>query len=104
MERRTAIVSRTLFREPDGRRKGLLFAGLALLQVLAWVYLAFVIADPNEWPGPQLLVTVPAFVTIAVAESLPASRRRLVGALRVVAVSIPVAVLVHLAVAPEFYL
>jgi len=97
-------VSGVLFREPDGRRKGAIFAVLALLQVIVWTYLAVVLTDPNEWPAPQLLIMAVAWVLIAIAESLSSSRQRLVGALRVVAVGIPVAMLIHLAVAPGFYL
>jgi len=97
-------VSGVLFREPDGREKGGIFAVLALLQVIVWTYLAVVLTDPNEWPAPQLLIMAVAWVLIAIAESLSSSRQRLVGVLRVVAVGIPVAMLIHLAVAPGFYL
>jgi hypothetical protein len=81
-----------------------IFATLALLQVAVWAYFAVVLTGPNEWPSPQLLVMALTCVLVATAESLPSSRQRLVGALRVVAVCVPVVMLVHLAVAPAFYL
>ena len=90
------VLPRMLFREPDGRRKGLLFSFLSFICLLGWVYFGVVL------DGPHFLL----FLGIALgfsgfAESLPPDRRRSAGVLRILGVGILVVFLVLLASVPE---
>lgn len=87
---------RMMLREPDGRKKGLMFASLSLLCLVIWGYLG-VILDGSH----SLLFMGVAFGCSGCAESLPPNRRRSAGALRVAAVGMLVIYLALLASAPE---
>ncbi|ERG97758.1 MAG: hypothetical protein J07HQX50_01786 [Haloquadratum sp. J07HQX50] len=102
MLRSREIVSRILFREPDGLRKGLLNAGLSVACVILWVSLGFV--GSNDWSSPSspsLLFFSLTLGVVAIAESLPPSRQWSVGILRIVAITIPITMLIHLILFPE---
>jgi hypothetical protein len=88
-----------VFREPDGRRKGLIMLFLSFICLLIWVYTAVVLNASDFF----------IFFTIAlgfsgVAESLPPDRRRSAGTLRMLAVGTFVVFLGVLASAPELLL
>jgi hypothetical protein len=88
-----------VFREPDGRRKGLLILVLSFICLLTWVYFGAVL------DGPDFFI----FFAIAlgfsgVAESLPPDRRRSAGTLRILAVGTFVVFLGVLASVPELLL
>lgn len=87
---------RVMLREPDGRRKGLVFASLSLTCLLLWVYIGVVLDGSHV-----LLYMGVAFGCSGCAESLPPDRRRSAGVLRAAAVSIPVIMLALLVSAPE---
>lgn len=93
-------ISQTLFREPDGRTKGLCFAGVSLGGALVWVSLSVTF---GEFLSPFILFVSLSCGLVGIAESLPVSQRRFAGILRVGAVGIQLAVLLHLLSAPEFY-
>lgn len=84
-----------LFREPDGRRKGLLFSLLSFICILGWVYFGIVLNGPHI-----MLFLGIAFAFYGAAESLSPDRQRSAGALRVLGVGILVVFLV-LTLAPE---
>ena len=88
-----------LFREPDGPKKGVLFALLSLACLLTWVYIG-VVLDGSHF----LLFLGVAFGCSGCAESLPPNRRRSAGVLRVAAVGILVIFLALLAPGPELLL
>jgi hypothetical protein len=96
-------VSQVVFREPDGQKQGLLFAGLSVGCVLLWVSVGVIFGGSNDWPSPFLLFISLAWGFLGIAESLPPSRQRLVATLRIGAISIPVAMVIHLALVPAFY-
>ena len=88
-----------VFREPDGRRKGLIMLFLSFICLLILVYTAVVLNASDFF----------IFFTIAlgfsgVAESLPPDRRRLAGTLRMLAVGTFVVFLGVLASVPELLL
>ena len=93
-------ISQTLFREPDGRTKGLCFAGVSLGGALVWVSLSVTF---GEFLSPFILFVSLSCGLLGVAESLPVSRRQLAGLMRVGAVSVQLAVLLHLTIVPDFY-
>jgi len=94
--RHMGVFRQVMLREPDGRRKGLIFASLSLVCLLLWVYIG-VLLDGSHF----LLFTGVAFGCSGCAESLPPNRRRPAGVLRVAAVGILVSFLATLASAPE---
>lgn len=93
------VFSRMLFRESDGRRKGLLFLSLSFICLLAWVYTGVVLDSSHFFLFSGLALGFTGF-----AESLSPDRRRLAGVLRIVAVGILVIFLGLLASVPELLL
>ena len=94
-----AVLPRMLLREPDGRRKGLIFFLLSSISLLGWVY-SGVVLDGFHF----FLFVGLALALSGVAESLPPDRQRSAGRLRIVAVGILVVFLVLLASVPELLL
>jgi hypothetical protein len=71
------LVRRLLFREPDGRRKRVVFAVLSVGCLLAWAFTGVVL------DGSHLFLFMGVvFACSSVAESLPTDRRRPAGVLR----------------------
>lgn len=93
------VASEVLFREPDGRRKGLLFSLLSLACLLGWAYIGVVLTGSHF-----LLFLGIALAFSGVAESLPPDRRREAGALRLLAVGLLAVFILLLASAPELLL
>ncbi|AJF24375.1 hypothetical protein SG26_00860 [Haloarcula sp. CBA1115] len=89
-------VQRMLFREPDGRRKGLLFSLFSFICILGWVYFGIVLNGPHN-----MLFLGIAFAFSGLAESLPPSRQRSAGVLRILGLGILVVFLALLIVVPE---
>ncbi len=85
-----------LFREPDGRRKGLLFSLFSFICILGWVYFGIVLNGPHN-----MLFLGIAFAFSGLAESLPPSRQRSAGVLRILGLGILVVFLALLIVVPE---
>lgn len=85
-----------LFREPDGRQKGLLFSLFAFVCILGWVYFGIVLDGPHN-----MLFLGIAFAFSGVAEFLPPSRRRSAGVLRILGLSTLVVFVVLLISVPE---
>jgi len=96
---RMEILSRIVFREPDGRRKGLVFSSLSVICLLAWVYTGVVLDSSHFFLFMGL-----ALGFSGLAESLSPDRRRSAGVLRILAVGILVIFLGLLASAPELLL
>jgi hypothetical protein len=93
---RMGILPRMVFREPDGRRKGLVFSSLSFMCLLVWVYTGIVLNGSNFFLFMGL-----ALGFSGLAESLSPNQRRSAGVLRIVAVGILVIFLVLLAPVPE---
>ena len=94
-----AVLSPMLFREPDGRRKGLLFLFLSFICLLGWVYVGVVL------DGSHILLFLSiAFALSGFAESLPPDRRRSAGVLRILGLGIVLLFLVLLALVPDLIL
>ncbi|AHB67668.1 hypothetical protein HISP_16710 [Haloarcula hispanica N601] len=89
-------VQRMLFREPDGRRKGLLFSLFSFICILGWAYFGIVLNGPHN-----MLFLGIAFAFSGLAESLPPSRQRSAGVLRILGLGILVVFLALLIVVPE---
>lgn len=89
-------VQRMLFREPDGRRKGLLFSLFSFICILGWVYFGIVLNGPHN-----MLFLGIAFAFSGLAESLPPNRQRSAGVLRILGLGILVVFLALLIVVPE---
>lgn len=87
---------RMLFRDPDGRRKGLLFSLLSFVSLLGWVYFGVVLDGPHF-----LLFLGIAFAFSGFAELLPSDRQRPAGVLRILGLGTLVVFLVLLVLAPE---
>jgi hypothetical protein len=98
------VVSENMFREPEGLMRGLVYFGFSAVCVLAWIFIGAIVGGSAEWPSPFLLILALTWGLLGTAESLPLSRRRTIGTLRIITVSIPIAMLTHLALVPEFYL
>jgi hypothetical protein len=88
-------LTRMLFREPDGRRKGLLFGLCSVGCLLAWVYAGVMLDGLHHF----LFLGV-AFGCSGVAESLPPDRRRSAGALRLAGLGVLAGLVVLLLLAP----
>lgn len=88
-----------LFREPDGRRQGLVFFLLSFGCLLGWVYSTIALDG-----FLQFLFFGIAFGLVGFAESLPMERRRSAGAIRILAVGVLVVFLLLLASVPELLL
>jgi hypothetical protein len=85
-----------LFREPDGRRKGLLFSLFSFVCILGWGYFGIVL------DGPHIMLFLGiAFAFSGVAESLPPNRRRQAGVLRILGLGILGVLIVLLTLVPE---
>jgi len=91
-----AAAQRILFREPDGRRKGYLFALFSFICILGWVYFGIVLDGPHN-----MLFLGIAFAFSGLAEFLPPNRQRSAGILRMLGLGILVVFLVLLILAPE---
>jgi hypothetical protein len=87
---------RMLFREPDGRRKGVFFALFSFICILGWVYFGIVLNGPHN-----MLFLGIAFASSGLAECLPPNRRRAAGILRILGLGILVVFLALLILAPE---
>lgn len=87
---------RMLFREPDGRKKGLLFSFISFICFLGWVYMG-VVLDSSHF----LLFLSISLAFSGFAESLSPEQRRSAGVLRILAVGIFVIFLVLVASVPE---
>ena len=66
---RMAAVQQMVFREPDGRRKSLIFSLISFVCLLGWVYFGIVLNGPHD-----LLFLGIAFAFSGLAESLPSTR------------------------------
>jgi len=89
-------IQRMLFREPDGRRKGLLFSLFSFICILGWVYFGVVL------DGPHIMLFLGiAFAFSGFAESLPPNRQRSAGVLRILGLGILGGLIVLLAFVPE---
>jgi hypothetical protein len=89
-------VQQILFREPDGRRKGLLFSLFSFVCILGWVYFGVILDGPHV-----MLFLGIAFAFSGVAESLSPNRQRSAGVLRILGLGILVVLIVLLTVVPE---
>jgi hypothetical protein len=89
-------VRRILFREPDGRLKGLLFSLFSVICLLGWAYFGIVLDGPRN-----MLFLGIAFAFTGVAESLPPTRQRSAGVLRIVGLGVLIVFLGLLILAPE---
>ncbi|WP_211311786.1 hypothetical protein [Halarchaeum salinum] len=89
-------VRQILFREPDGRRKGLLFSLFSVVCLLGWAYFGIVLDGPHN-----MLFLGIAFAFTGVAESLPPTRQRSAGVLRIVGLGVIIVFLGLLILAPE---
>ncbi|PSP53863.1 hypothetical protein BRC67_00695 [Halobacteriales archaeon QH_3_68_24] len=89
-------VQRMLFREPDGRRKGLLFSLFSLICILGWVYFGTILNGPHI-----MLFLGIAFAFSGFAESLPPNRQHSAGVLRILGLGILVVLIVLLTLVPE---
>src|SRR6056297_1129514 len=85
-----------LFREPDGRRKGRLFSLFSFIFILGWVYFGIVLNAAHH-----MLFLGIAFAFSGLAESLPPTRQRSAGVLRILGLGILVILIVLLIVIPE---
>lgn len=93
------IHPRVLFNEPRGRRTGMIFLSLSLICFLGYVYFGILL------DGPHFLLVLGVMIALSgFAESLPTDRRRVAGALRLVAVGLGIGMLALLAFAPEILL
>lgn len=89
-------MQQVLFREPDGRRKGLLFSLFSVVSILGWVYFGILL------DGPHIMLFLGiGFAFSGVAESLPRNRRRVAAVLRILGLGILVVLIVLLTVVPE---
>ena len=90
------ILSRMLFGELNGQRKGLLFSFLSFICLLGRVYVGV------EFDGPHILLFLGiALAFSGIAESLPPNRRRLAGVLRILGLGILLISLVLLVLVPD---
>ena len=91
-----ATVQRMVFREPEGRQKGLLFSLFSFICILGWVYFGIVLDGPHN-----MLFLGIAFALTGVAEFLPSNRRRSAGVLRILSLSTLVLFVILLISVPE---
>ena len=89
-------VQRVLFREPDGRREGLLFSLISFICILGWVYFGIVLNGPHN-----MLFLGSSFAFSGLAESLPPNRYRSAGVLRILGFGILGVFIVLLILRPE---
>jgi hypothetical protein len=90
------VTDRILFREPDGRRKGLVFSLFSFICIVGWVYFGLILDGPHI----MLFLSI-AFAFSGIAESLPPNRHHSAGVLRMVGLGILAVLIVLLIVAPE---
>jgi len=88
-----------LFREPDGRRKALLFSLFSFVCILEWVYFGIV----GNGPHFMLFLGI-AFAFSGGAESLSPNRQRSAGVLRILGLGVLVVSIVLLVLIPEWIL
>jgi hypothetical protein len=86
------LARRLVFREPDGRRKGVGFLLLSIVCLLLWVYTGLVLHGPSLF----FLFTGVAFACSGTAESLPQDQRRPAGTLRLLGIGVISSYLVFL--------
>ncbi|EMA13155.1 MULTISPECIES: hypothetical protein [Haloarcula] len=89
-------IQRMLFREPDGRQKGLLFSLFSFICILGWVYFGIVLDGPHN-----MLFLGIAFAFSGFAEFLPPNRRRSAGVLRMLGLGTLVVFVILLISVPE---
>lgn len=93
-----SILAETIFSEPSGRR-------LAAVQLLASLGFAAIYLNStlvhNSTDAGWLLFMIGGLGLSAIAESLPAERRRVAGVLRVFAISVLLSLLAIMVAAPE---
>ncbi|MDB2239414.1 hypothetical protein [Halorubrum ezzemoulense] len=88
-----------VFREPDGRRKGLIMLLLSFISLFIWVYTGVVLNASDFF-----IFYAIGLGFSGVAESLPPDRRRSAGTLRMLAVGTFVVFLAVLTSVPELLL
>lgn len=89
-------IHRMLFREPDGRQKGLLFSLFSLICIFGWVYFGIIL------DGPHIMLFLGiAFGFTGGAESLPPNRQRSAGVLRILGLGTLVVLIVLLTLVPD---
>ncbi|MFC6723271.1 hypothetical protein ACFQE1_02450 [Halobium palmae] len=93
------ILPQMLFREPDGRRKGLLFSLLSFICILAWANFGVVLDGPHFFLFLGVALAFSGF-----AESLPSDRGHSAAVLRILAVGVLLVFVVLLASVPELLL
>ncbi|MBV0901081.1 hypothetical protein [Haloarcula salina] len=89
-------IQQVLFREPGGRRKGLLFLLFSFICILGWVYFGIALDGPHV-----MLFLGIAFAFSGFAESLPPTRQHAAGVLRLLGLGFLVALIVLLTLVPE---
>ena len=75
-------VEAVVFREPEGRRSGLIYIGFGVLWFVLFLFIVFGGGTASD--GVVQAVFGLAFVLAGLAELLPPDRKRLAGGLRVV--------------------
>jgi uncharacterized membrane protein (DUF485 family) len=93
-----SVIDETVFSEPSGRPFALVQLCGALL--LSGVYGYYVVVE-DATPASSVLFLIVGMVLSGVAESLPSTRRRATGILRLTAVLVLVSLLGIIAFAPE---
>jgi hypothetical protein len=96
----SAVIKDNVFSEARGRPQNIVHFGGALVFGSLYVYVWTV----GDTPGAWLLIMAAATATAGVAESLPASRRRTTGVLRLVGISTLLCLVVAVFLAPELIL
>ena len=89
-------IRRLLFREPDGRRKGLVFSFFSFVCLFGWAYFGIVLNGPHN-----MLFLGIAFAFSGIAEFLPPTRQRSAGVLRILSLAILAVFVVLLVLVPE---
>lgn len=93
-----SIIDETVFSEPSGRPLALVFLCGAL--VLSGQHGYYVVVE-DATPLSAVLFLISGMALSGIAESLPGSRRRAAGVLRLTALSVLVSMLVILVTMPE---
>ena len=93
-----SIIDQTVFSEPSGRPLGLVYLCGALL--LSGAY-GFYVVVGDFTPTSSVLFVSAGMALSGIAESLPKTRRRAAGFLRLTAISVLGSLLVIIAFAPE---
>jgi hypothetical protein len=93
-----SIIDQTLFSEPSGRPLGLVYLCGALLLSGAYGYYVVLVGFT---PNSSVLVMSAGMALSGIAESLPKTRRRAAGVLRLTGISVLVSLLIAIFFAPE---